>query len=282
MKAWDFFDEVYRGYISEFDMLNIVEDITDNFDELKLNLLCKEFDFYFFMKRDEFLGSFTHEEIESKMHELEKSGKKVPVMSDESYNSRDRRGVKEFFKKKKIAFKKKIALDVEKIMDPHGVEFFSLLRLRNILVNLKRKHTDAVYKFDDSMPQKNNIQPIHWLNGEESLKQFIEELKSAGLIENSETVEIIQKHFRQSNNNPQPIRWCKTNRLIIYLFNKLSEFELIDTMDRQFQLITEHFLDKNNNPFKRDSIKQDSQNMKYSADPKGSKIVDTIINKLIA
>lgn len=124
------------------------------------------------------------------------------------------------------------------------------------------------------------INPIHWLKGEESLRQFLDTIKSAGLIESRETDEIIQEHFRQTGQTPQPIQWSKSNRLLIYLFNKLTETGLIDTMDRQFQLITEHFLDKKGQPFKRDSLKQDNQNMKYSSDPRGSKTIDRIIQEL--
>jgi hypothetical protein len=131
---------------------------------------------------------------------------------------------------------------------------------------------------DKSDNEINNIQPIHWLEKEESLRLFLQSIKKEGLIENRDTEEIIQEHFRQTDKKPQPIHWRKSNRLLIYLFNKLSEAGRVDTMGRQFQLITEHFLDKNGQSFKRDSLKQDNQNMKYSSDPRGSKTIDSIID----
>lgn len=124
------------------------------------------------------------------------------------------------------------------------------------------------------------IEPIHWLKGEKSLSRFLESLKGAGLIENRESDEIIQEHFRQTDQAPQSIQWSKSNRLLIYLFNKLTEAGLVDTMGRQFKLITEHFLDRHGQKFKRDSLKQDFQNMKYSSDPRGSKTIDKIIQEV--
>lgn len=249
MKLWDFFDEVYEGYLSEFDMLNMVEELTDQFDNVKLKLMCNEFDFYLFMKQEEFLGSFSHEEIENKIHEIERAGKKIPVMSDKVYKPTY---ISDFFKSKKIDFKKKdlteeqekkrekyhaefianlekqrkISLDVKKMFDPHGVEFFSLYRLRNILIDLKRKHTDAVYKFDDKEPQINNIMPIHWLKGEESLRQLLDSLKSARLIENREADDIIQEHFdvgdQALTKKSKPVNWLKSKVLLAYLIEELS------------------------------------------------------------
>ena len=487
MKVEEFFDEVYNGRLSDIDIYNTVEKLTDGYDEIKLNLLCRDFDFYCFMKQEEFLGSFSHEEIEKKMHELEKAGKKVPVASDrvrsslsvsayfkipehkkikkeKDWTDEDIKRLDKFFSEMKE--NQKITLDVEKLMDPHGVEFFSLHRLksllvalkrkhtdsiyrfeeetndsfdpfqknfkseksetfkffesvsagelskldiqnkvqkltgnyvedklkllceefdeyifvkyenwtgsfsknifeqriqeynsegitlpmerdekfkhqwlyvsdfflrtrfgkpisdeeyekhmneifgddrnksefidtnvllggfysvtgsrslrdlRDILIELKRKHTDAVYRFDDKELQINNIHPIHWIKGEESLRLFLDTIKNAGLIEIRETDEIIQEHFRQTDKSPQPIKWSKTNRLLIYLFSKLTKAGLVDTMDRQFKLITEHFLDKKGQPLKRDSLKQDFQNMKYSSDPRGAKTIDKIIQEL--
>lgn len=124
------------------------------------------------------------------------------------------------------------------------------------------------------------INPIHWLKGEQSLRLFIEELKSAGLVEERKTEDIIQEHFKQSDQTPNPFKWTNTNRLLIYLFKRLSESGLVDTMDKQFKLITEHFLDKKGQPFKRNSLKQDSYNLKYNSDPKGSNIIENIISKL--
>lgn len=131
---------------------------------------------------------------------------------------------------------------------------------------------------DKSEPQVSNIQPIHWLNREESLRLFIDSLKSAGLIENRETDEIIQEHFRQSDKKPQPIKWSKSNRLLNYLFWQLREAGLIDK-ERKYKIITEHFLNRHGKPLKRDSLKNDIDEIKYNS-PKGSKVIDNIIESL--
>jgi len=297
MKVEDFFDEVYYGHLSDIDIYNTVEKLTDGYDDTKLNLLCRDFDFYFFVKINEFHGSFSDEEIEKKIHEIGKLGKDLPLLRDRSHHRYT--SVSSYFDpKKKIKinddsteeqkrwrdeFLKELAdrppsIDIIKLLDPHGIEFFSLHRLKSLLVDLKRKHTDAVYKFDDAEPQVNNIQPIHWLKGEESLRKFLDNIKSTGLIENRETDDIIQEHFRQSDKKPQPIKWSKSNRLINYLFWQLREAGLIDK-ERKYKIITEHFLNRHGKPLKRDSLKNDIDEIKYNS-PKGSKVIDNIIESL--
>ena len=301
MKAWDLFDMVHYDYVHDFDLYIYVESLTDKFNEDKLNLLCRDFDFYLFMKKEEFLSSISEEEIEKKITETQKAGKKLPMMADkvyeptfisdsfissknkkllksDSFSNEQLKKIDQFFGSMKENRKKTI--DIMKLFDPNRSHFYSLYRLRSLLVDLKRKHTNSIYRFDDKEPQVNKIQPIHWLKGEDSLRQFLDTIKNAGLIEIRETDEIIQEHFRQTDKSPQPIQWSKTNRLLIYLFSKLTKAGLVDTMDRQFKLITEHFLDKKGQPFKRDSLKQDFQNMKYSSDPRGAKTIDKIIQEL--
>lgn|SRR5690625_32092 len=302
MRAWEFFDQVHEGYLTEFDMLNMIEEMTGKFNAVKLNLLCKEFDFYLFMKRDEYICSFSHEEIQIKKHELERSGKKIPMLSDKAFKPFD---ISDFFQNEKVNFKKndlseeqkrkreelsayfeegiKEIPDVIKMMDPLGLEFYSLYKLRNMLIDLKRKHTDEVYKFDDPSDQVNNIQPISWLKSDEALYQFIEALKAHQLIEAREAGDIINQHFKAltgQKNKPEPIKWLKTNRLLSYLITELAKAELIATEGKQWRLVSEHFIRKNGEKFNTDSLKQDALNMKYTTHPKGSKIVDKVINSI--
>lgn len=302
MKAWDFFNEVYEGYLSEFDMLNMVEDMTDHFDPVKLNLLCEEFDFYLFMKVEEFLGSFSHEEIENKMHEIQRAGKKVPILSDRVHNKPIH--ISDFFERKKTDFKKKsltdeqkkkreeflldfeenkkIILDTEKLFDPHGIEFFSLYRLRNILVDLKIKHTDSIYKFEDIEPHINKIQPIKWLKSDEALRQLIEALKKNGLIQSRETENIIQEHFRQSHKEPKPINWTAPVSLFAYLIEELNKdgaIKPISHPDYIWYDIAPHFLIKGEAP---KSLRQTANRYKQnkSGKPKHHEKIDNIIQSL--
>ena len=303
MKAWDFFDEVYEGYLSEFDMLNMVEDMTDHFDPVKLNLLCEEFDFYLFMKVEEFLGSFSHEEIENKMHEIQRAGKKIPMLSDRVHNKPIH--ISDFFERKKTDFKKKsltdeqkkkreeflldfeenkkIILDTEKLFDPHGIEFFSLYRLRNILVDLKIKHTDSIYKFEDIEPHINKIQPIKWLKSDEALRQFIEALKENGLIHSIETEDVIQ-HFEVSGREAkqvklEPINWLKSKALLAYLIDMLSKepepsAPFMDSI-KKWELVKLHFVVKGKKITR--SLVSDLKQTMY---PNGCTDIDDILKRL--
>ena len=304
MKVEEFFDEVYYGDISDIDIYNTVEKLTDGYDETKLNLLCRDFDFYCFMKEEEFLGSFSHEEIEKKMHEIEKAGKKIPLVSD---SNRSPLSVSAYFKlpeHKKIKKEKdwsdedikrwdeffsemrenqKITLDVKRLMDPHGVEFFSLHRLKSLLVDLKRKHTNSIYRFDDKEPQVNNTQPIHWLKGEESLRQFLDIIKSAGLIDNRETDDIIQEHFlvdgQEPIKEPQPINWLKSKVLLAYLIQELSTkpnmHKPFIEPDKKWQLTELHFTVKG-----KEIGRSLVNDIKQSRFPNGCEEIDSILKRL--
>ena len=302
MTTEEFFEQVKKGEISEFHTYSKVQDMTDNFNETKLTLFCKDFDMYLIHYRQDYLGyitddqdwlgCFSDHEGDEKTQDYIENNRELPELSD--IDSKPTY-VFEFFKtNKKLKYKRPKSVsqehkkdidwfvqDIKDMKDSaiNGIELAYLYKLRDLLVSLVKKHTNAVYRFDDKKPQVNTIQPIHWLKGDKSLKKLIEELKKANLIENRETKEIIEEHFKQTNKKPKPIHWHKSNRLLNYLFKKLSKADIIDTMDRKFKLITEHFLDKKGEPLKRNSLKQDYQNMKISGDPRGAKMVDTIIKK---
>lgn len=97
-----------------------------------------------------------------------------------------------------------------------------------------------------SKPQVNNIQPIHWLKGEESLRQFLESIKSAGLIENRDTDEIIQEHFlvdgKAPNKKLQLIKWLSESKYLAYLMHRLAEEFIINIKGRKHELTASHFI----------------------------------------
>lgn len=173
MKTEEFFEAVYQCRLSDLDTFNHIQNITGDYDEDKLNLLCNDFDFYLFMKTEE-VYNFTIEEIENKIEEFHKDGIKIPKLSDRNFlltyvseyfkTPENKKLIKERTPEQKANLNKflkdweqskKNIIDTQRLMDFHEVELFSLYKLRNLLVDLKRKHTSAVYKFDDKLQAKN-------------------------------------------------------------------------------------------------------------------------------
>lgn len=171
-----FFEFVRNGSLSDLDVYSQIQALTNNFDEAKLNLLCKDFDFYLFMAKEDWLASFSNEEIEERIEELHEQNNKIPTLNDRDFSptyvdeyfetpehkkipqlkERTKEQEEEFKKiRSEWENKKETILDVENLMDPHGIEFYSIHKLRNLLVDLKREHTSALYKFDDE-PVRNN------------------------------------------------------------------------------------------------------------------------------
>lgn len=277
MTTCEFFESVYNGKLFESDIRHYVKTVTDNYQPDKFYTFCDDFDLFLAITRKELEDGISEDELKS----LDKS--EIIYLNEFEERTFFIRG---FYQDSDISHlwlknKNLYCLDLiasNKILNIERLFYPSKLAL---LEWLKRHLIDILFDEFSSSKKKLVVQPIIWLKNE-SLSQFIEELKSAGLIDDRDTMEIIQEHFRQTDKLPQPIKWNKSNRLIIYLFSKLSETGLIDTIGRPHQLITEHFLDKKGQPFKAENLKSDFYNMKnyYTSDPRGSNIIDRIISKL--
>ena len=299
----EFFEQVRSGKITGLDTYSKVQELTDNFDETKLNLLCKDYDFYVFILYEEWLASFTDEEIEKKIHEWQKEDRKLPYAGDKKPHI-NLLYVDDFFKKEKygepISDEKyeKLLKNVvgtkddsksHKLLDTgrlFGGFYFShenilLHELKEILVKAKRKHTSAVYKFDEKpadLQANNNY--INWVKKDDTLKQFIEELIDQNLIEQREPQDIIKDHFEPSskpNKEPKPIIWLDTIALLAYMIESLDQQYIKPKHlwnDTAF-----HFLVEGKTP---QNMKQIANGFKRnkSGKPKNYNIVDNIISDL--
>jgi len=305
MTAWEFFEWVRTGELSEFDIYNQIEKMTNKFDEFKINLLCNEFDFYVQTMESSWLSDYSEEDIMDRVNELEKAGKELPLIINETPKNQ-LLCVNSFFLKKRYGkpisdteFNKSLddllgidpKIDLSKTIDTSRLmggfyskhDNFSLKVLRDLLVKIKRKHTDAVYRFDGKEPQINNIQPIHWLKGEESLRQFLDIIKSASLIDSRETDDIIQEHFlvdgQEPIKEPQPINWLKSKVLLAYLIQELSTkpnmHKPFIEPDKKWQLTELHFTVKG-----KEIGRSLVNDIKQSRFPNGCEEIDSILKRL--
>ena len=136
-------------------------------------------------------------------------------------------------------------------------------------------------KFNINTEDINNVQPIHWLKGVESLRLFINELIRAGLIEDRETEEVIQEHFKVDGQMPtkksKPISWYDSLSLLAYLIESLDrKFINPDSLWRDTM---PHFIKNNETP---QNMKQTANRYKNnkSGKPQNYEIVDQIIKSL--
>jgi hypothetical protein len=102
------------------------------------------------------------------------------------------------------------------------------------------------------------IEPIKWLKTELKLKQLIEALKESGLIENKETNYII-KHFsvngiETDQNSLEPIKWEAQTKYFSYLIHRLGEEFFINLTKSKFKATAPHFIDKNGDILKVNSL----------------------------
>jgi hypothetical protein len=146
------------------------------------------------------------------------------------------------------------------------------------LLRMLKLETPDILKKMKSLKSDKVIQPIIWLNGEESLRQFLENLKSAGLIENRETNEIIQEHFDVDGKKPtykesQPIVWRETKVLLAHLINGLERSKSVE-FKNIWKDLSPHFLWNGKKPT---GLRQSAYNNPH---PNNIDKIETIINEL--
>jgi hypothetical protein len=74
----NFFEEILDCEISEIEIINTVEQLTDNFDLRKLEILYKSFEFFLCVQKDEKEAEYTQEEIQKETLRLGELGKEIP------------------------------------------------------------------------------------------------------------------------------------------------------------------------------------------------------------
>lgn len=272
-EPYDFFWEIHEGYVSDFAVYKRVQELTEGFNPTKIQLLCQEFDFYFFYVLDEWECKFTQEEVDKKIEELESKGETIPLLGDDKLGSL---GVNYFFKSKRVLKRKELTQEekeehekrlkdmfsniskrvcIRKLMDPYALVFGSAYKLRNLLVELKIKYTDSelkpqfeeYFKVSDSISKEKSVDliPIHWLKSNESLRAFINELKTKEIIEDRETDDIIQEHFKVDGKvptkEPKPIKWLIDIRYLAYLIYIL-EGNIISLKGNKHKVTIMHFV----------------------------------------
>lgn len=281
------FEEIRKGLYTDLELFDTIKDYT-GFDLERMRSFKKDLEQYVSIKQYQLFEQISEEDILEAINLYEERGMEIPlilqIFDSQTMTWRDRVG-DEVVDMNSKDFEKKNYIDIEAVF--YQGAFFHIYSYSELL---DRKISDAEIKpqfkeiFEESKQKTDgrskHLKPIIWRKDKQALKLFLEELKKSGLIKINNTDEIIKHHFSQSDKAYDLIQWCSTNRLLIYMFNKLTEVGLVDDMDRKFKLITEHFLDNKGQSLNRDSMKQDSTNMKFNSDPRGSKTIDSIIQTI--
>jgi len=192
MRTEEFFERVESGGLSKLDIHNHIQQLTDDYDEDKLNLLCKEFDSYIFEKYEHWIASYSQNKIDKIVAKWGDKGRELPAITDEKYKSKWLY-VRSFFGKTRwgkpisdeeyeLSMKELFGddhipnshvLDVNVLLGgfyykPENFNMktksFPLMDLRDILIDLKRKHTSSVYRFNDKLSTQKNENPTDDLN----------------------------------------------------------------------------------------------------------------------
>jgi hypothetical protein len=156
MKTQEFFEAVYKGELFDSDIYNHIEKITDGFNPEKLQRLCDDFDLYLVKKFNEDHESAISLLVKKKDGEISeeeycqkiKLRNKPILFIDDFFSDRSQSNIDE--KTNKLS-------DYTESLDDIDLNEINLTTLRNILIDLKKKHIINnlhFTKFDD-IPTKN-------------------------------------------------------------------------------------------------------------------------------
>ena len=215
MNTEDFFEAIWRGKLSDLDIYNKAQVITDDFKEPKLSLLWDEY-----------------------MNFLNKGASRSTYKNFEDWIPED----------------------------PFEYQF---QQLGSLLSNhIKNKSPEQPVR---------SIPYLNWSDSDKTLWQLIESLKKHNLISNTDTDKIIREHFKEPQEQPEPINWLKSQRLLIYLLVQLQKREFI-AHENEWQLYSKHFLIKGK-AVRSASLKSEASNI-LAEQPKGYQQIDTILESI--
>jgi|SRR5690625_668848 len=222
----DFISNIWDGKYSPLDIKNILREVTNGFN--KNDLRSVELSIYLF--EEEKL-----EEFANNNRDVDYSNEFDNLSLGSWLNGDD----SDLYKRRKEIY-----------FNAYPNQYMRMYNFRKMIHNhIKSSHYS-------NFNQK--IAPIHWLKGEDSLSLFIEELKSAGLIENRETEEIIQEHFRVEDKLPtkesKPIKWLINIKFLAYLIDRLGEEFIINIKGSKHKLTANHFVNSDGNDLNTSSL----------------------------
>ena len=131
----DFFDNIRESDITQIEIYNTVEKLTDNFKIEKLKILQKDFDFYFFLAREEKDAEFDENDIKEAIDDLQKKGKEIPFRFSHAF-SKDANG------KTVITPNANKYIDKQKLLYPF--DFFGCYQFEALLNRLIKEQENKI------------------------------------------------------------------------------------------------------------------------------------------
>lgn len=135
----EFFERITDGNITQIEIVNTVEKLTDNFQVGKLKVFEKDFGLHFMMAKDKYEAQFTEQDIVEAIDELQKAGKPIPYIKFPPLKT-----------KKGEERMPENVIDKEKLLYPY--DFFIAYQLLNFLkAQIKEKKETTTNTNQDSV-----------------------------------------------------------------------------------------------------------------------------------
>ena len=147
----EFFERITDGNITQIEIVNTVEKLTDNFHLGKLQVLEEDFGLHFMMAKDDYESQFTEQDIIEAIDELQKAGKPIPYIKFPPLKTKN--GIEKLPEN---------VIDKEKLLYPY--DFFTAYQFRNFLkaeikereetpTNSNQEDDSGPETFDTSIPK---------------------------------------------------------------------------------------------------------------------------------
>jgi hypothetical protein len=228
-----FFKKVNTGEITQIEIYNHVQKITDNFNFDKLNLLEDDFDFYFFMEREKKMAEFTPEDIFQKMEEFEKNNRPIPKIKFPPLKTKNGDKIVED------------AIDYEKLLYPY--DFFHCYRFHNFLKEEIKQRVPV----EDPKPIQNKesisanaiyFEYVDLQKNSSKLNDLLDQLKKHQFVQVDTKLINFKKIF--SGKPVEGIVWIGNMTELQYLFKLLYKDKLKKIQGSHWKVVCQYFIDE--------------------------------------
>ncbi len=236
----DFFNLVKAGEISQLEIFNRAQFLTDNFDLNKLCLLEEDFYHYFFKLKENKRAEYSIADISAAIEKCKISGKAIPYIKLPTR------------KTKNGEIKEEDIVDYEKLLYPN--DFFYCYQFRNFLKReLENRNTQneelQLNKSDNFSIPGDYFEYIDLHKNSSKLTDFFDKLKKHHFIHTDTKAANFKKIF--SGKPVEGIMWTGTATELKHLFKLLytDHKKLKKVSDSHWKIMCNYFVDNMGNKF---------------------------------
>ena len=263
----EFFEKIENIEITQLQIHNTVEKITNNFEVEKLKILFADFEFYMFQSTSAKESEYTFEDELNEIAEWEKRGKEIPYKTHY-------KPVKNAEGKWEKQAQDEKYIDKEKLLYPY--HFFTCYQFKGFLIEEINKRTAPAEPPAKTATtgKHQSFKYIGKANEQEKINYLYEDLKKQKFIAPETELKYFKKIF-SGNAIEKAIVWTGNISELYYFIKQLhNEQKKVENVKQEhWKIAILCFIKTDGKPF-------DFKKLKSQKDPSTTKAIDKIVKAL--